>query len=263
MPPRRSKNRKNRRRKTLVSAEQEGLALPAREHAVEVGEVKEIEEFTDEAEQTPTEGLADSLASTVAPASEAGIDTPSTSHPPSEADLTHTTNSSPAAAPLSTRPTAPVHSHNRTQTKPVVPLIPIKSTKPPSVTSTTQKSVKSVTGQEAPKKGDENITPAQITEADGTIVETPKASPPKPVAPKSWAELLRAKAGPAPVHAPAQAKGVVSPTGPPAPKSNSLGDVLASFSTDSDKKISFLEPRGLVNTGNVCYMNSVGCSLVL
>jgi len=257
MPPRASKNRKNRRRKTLVPSQQAGLALPSREQAVEADGVKEVDEPLDEAEQTPTEGPDESLASTVAPASEADIDTPSTSHPPSEADITHPATSSPTTAPSSTRPTAPTHSHTRTQTKPVVPLIPIRSAKAPSVTSTTQKSTSAVGTQDL-KKTKEVTTPTPSTAADGSPEETPKASLPPPAAPKSWAELLRSKAAPIPVQTPAAPNGVVSPNGPSATKSNSLGDVLASFSVDSDKKLSFLEPRGLVNTGNVCYMNSVG-----
>lgn len=43
-------------------------------------------------------------------------------------------------------------------------------------------------------------------------------------------------------------------------KSESMSDVLASLGGESvrySEKIAFLEPRGLVNTGNMCYMNSV------
>ena len=40
----------------------------------------------------------------------------------------------------------------------------------------------------------------------------------------------------------------------------SLAESLRSFSVDAnDSKIAFLKPRGLVNTGNMCYMNSVSC----
>jgi ubiquitin carboxyl-terminal hydrolase 10 len=105
-------------------------------------------------------------------------------------------------------------------------------------------------------------TPAQIeegsSEAGVSVEETPKASP-KPAAPKSWAELLRAKNAPAPAQAPSApvSNGVVPAAGPTVSKSNTLADVLASFSVDSEKKVSFIEPRGLVNTGNLCYMNSV------
>jgi ubiquitin carboxyl-terminal hydrolase 10 len=97
-----------------------------------------------------------------------------------------------------------------------------------------------------------------------TTTTTEEAAPnaeekPKPAAPKSWAELLRAK------NATKAAQPVAPPAATPAPvtngpvvqKSNTLADVLASFSVDSEKKVSFIEPRGLVNSGNLCYMNSV------
>lgn len=48
--------------------------------------------------------------------------------------------------------------------------------------------------------------------------------------------------------------------GPAVPKNESLVDVLSSLgvgSENSGNKVAFVEPRGLVNTGNMCYMNSV------
>jgi ubiquitin carboxyl-terminal hydrolase 10 len=80
-------------------------------------------------------------------------------------------------------------------------------------------------------------------------------------APKSWADLVRTKGA---VKAPAVDSGNeqgVKSTVFGASQGNSLADVLANFSVsdeDSDNKISFVKPRGLVNTGNMCYMNSVG-----
>ena len=44
--------------------------------------------------------------------------------------------------------------------------------------------------------------------------------------------------------------------------SESVAEVLRSFNAVSnDSKVAFLEPRGLVNTGNMCYMNSVSLTL--
>lgn len=43
-------------------------------------------------------------------------------------------------------------------------------------------------------------------------------------------------------------------------KSASLVDVLSNLGANVEEysnKIAFVEPRGLVNTGNMCYMNSV------
>lgn len=46
------------------------------------------------------------------------------------------------------------------------------------------------------------------------------------------------------------------------PKNESLADALNTYVTGArENKIAFLEPRGLVNTGNMCYMNSVGLPL--
>lgn len=43
------------------------------------------------------------------------------------------------------------------------------------------------------------------------------------------------------------------------PKPGSLLEVLRSYDTElGSSRVAFLEPRGLVNTGNMCYMNSVG-----
>lgn len=237
-------------------AQEEGLALPSRVQPTEESVNQESQvQSVDEGEQTPTEAPDESQASTIAAASEAEIETPSTSHPPSEAD---TTQATPSVTPPS-QSSAPAHKHTRTTTKPAVPLIPIRPAKPASVTSATQKSVKSAAGdKEEPKKTEEATTSAQ--EPSAGTEETPKASPPKPAPPKSWAELLRAKAAPAATQAPVVPNGVTSTNGASVPKSNSLANVLASFSVDSDKKLSLLEPRGLVNTGNLCYMNSVRLS---
>lgn len=248
-PPRASQ--KKRRRRAPVLAEEDALALPSREQARETEEVKDAKELPEEADHTSTEELEESQTSTVAPASELAIDTPQTSHPPSEVDSTRP--SVPPSTMLAQPQRASQGSHARTQTKPAVPLIPIKSVKAPSVTSTTQKSAKSASIEK--EEGAEAATPATPAQETNSSAEE-KTSPPK-AAPGSWASLLRSKNAAPAVKAPVAANGVAPTNGPVAPKSNSLGDVLASYSVESDKKLSFLEPRGLVNTGNLCYMNSV------
>ncbi|PVI00671.1 UCH-domain-containing protein [Periconia macrospinosa] len=248
-PPRASQ--KKRRRRAPVQAQEQGLALPSREQPIEDKQGAQ-EAIVDDSEKAQMEEPEDSQASTGAAISEPEVDTPSTSHPPSENDLTHAAAASATeSAPV--KPSVPVSSHARSQTKPAVPLIPIRSAKPPSVTSATQKSAKSAAAENAsPKAGTESAPGA----SDG-VPETPKVPAAPKAAPSSWAALLR-KNAPAPAPAAPATNGIVSPTnGPPAPISNSLGDVLASFSVESDKKLSFLEPRGLVNTGNLCYMNSI------
>jgi ubiquitin carboxyl-terminal hydrolase 10 len=243
-----------------VPVTDEGLAFPSRvESAAEVPTDNAKEEgasetMVDDAERTPTEEPDDSHTSTIAAVSE--VETPSTSHPPSEADSTHPTTPSSTMPPPQARPAGA--SHTRNATKPVVPLIPIRPAKAPSAASTTQKSA--VLEKEDAKKPQE---PTETAIETDTAEDTPKSSPPsKAVPPKSWAALFTPKAPAAGVVNSATPDGVETRNGVTAPLSNSLADVLASFSVDSEKKISFLEPRGLVNYGNVCYMNSVGCPLM-
>jgi ubiquitin carboxyl-terminal hydrolase 10 len=247
-PPRAAGRR--RRKRGTVSAQEQGLALPSRE--------QNVQEDTRSTEETGTVELEsagepeESQASTIAAPSDAEVDTPSTSHPPSEIDI-------PAVQQPTAQTTAPAQKHARNTTKPAVPLIPIKPAKPTSAASTTQKSVKSPPAEKPQAKSVDELA-APVTEA-ASAEEAPK--PAAPAAPKSWAELLRAKNAAAAPQAQTQPQssattnGTTSTNGPVAPKSNSLADVLASYSVDAEKKVSFIEPRGLVNTGNLCYMNSV------
>jgi ubiquitin carboxyl-terminal hydrolase 10 len=246
-PPRAARRR--RRRRAPVAAEEQGVALPLRAQAAE--EDKSKDEEAADGELTPTEEPAVSQASTIAVPSDTEVDTPSTSHPPSEVDLAHV--ATPSAAPPPAQAAVPGSKHTRTATLPAVPLIPIRPTKQSSAASTTQRSPPP--NHQGPAKTE---GAARTTTEATTAEETLKASPPKPAAPKSWAELLRAKDVPVAVQTPVTPNGAAPVVnGPAAPRGNSLADVLASFSVESEKKVTFLEPRGLVNTGNLCYMNSV------
>ncbi|KAF1964328.1 ubiquitin carboxyl-terminal hydrolase-like protein 10 [Bimuria novae-zelandiae CBS 107.79] len=250
-PPRASQ--KKRRRRGPVPAQEDALALPSRGQVPDVPDLKEAPE---EADHTSTEEPEESQASTVAPASEVETDTPQTSHPPSERESTLSSPPPSSAMPVQP-PRAPQGSHARTQTKPAVPLIPIKPARAPSLTSTTQKSAKSTTVDREENKMEVTEPAASAPETNGSTEDPPKASPLPKAAPGSWAALLRSKnPAPAPKASPTS-NGIATTNGPVAPKSNSLGDVLASYSVDSAKELSFLEPRGLVNTGNLCYMNSI------
>lgn len=99
---------------------------------------------------------------------------------------------------------------------------------------------------------------AAISDKEVTAQESTAdiAQPEEKAVPKSWADLVRSKAAAAAAPAAAWANGVPQTNGSTT-KSNSLVDVLTSYTVDSEHKRSFLKPRGLVNTGNMCYMNSV------
>jgi ubiquitin carboxyl-terminal hydrolase 10 len=101
-------------------------------------------------------------------------------------------------------------------------------------------------------------TVATSTQEETEDSASEKLATPPQTAPKSWADLVRSKG-----------QSRASNVAPDAPvetgnlqlsRSESIGDVLHNLGSDVEQygeKISFLEPRGLVNTGNMCYMNSV------
>ena len=233
-----------------MPAQEQGLALPSRGQ-----DVQEDVKATDETTTGELESAGEpeeSQASTTALPSDAEVDTPSTSHPPSEVDAA-------SVHQLAAQTAAPAQKHARNATKPAVPLIPIKPAKAVSAASVTQKSATSPSAEKPQSKAIDEVA-ASAPEA-ANVEEAPK--PTAPAAPKSWAELLKGKNATAAPQAQSQAQppvtsnGVANTNGPAPPKSNSLADVLASYSVEAEKKVAFIEPRGLVNTGNLCYMNSV------
>lgn len=110
------------------------------------------------------------------------------------------------------------------------------------------------------EKKDETPAPAAAAPVEAAPVEEAMPAP-APAKPTSWAALLHKPASAQPkAAATPQATSPTEHIKSSLPKSNTekLSDALTSFSAKTkDSKIAFLEPRGLVNTGNMCYMNSV------
>lgn len=189
--------------------------------------------------------------------------TPTTSAMLSDADSTQpTTPSSPVQVGTS-RP----QSRSRAQakvSKPAVPLVPVVPIVPhrPSTPRQPTKDDASHTS-ETPKTG--AVASGSTPEAKEEIVAQSADSeqPAKPMsptraAPKSWADLVRSKALPRGAVAPGTASAGSSDL--MVHKAESLADVLSRLGENVSQysdKVAFLEPRGLVNTGNMCYMNSV------
>lgn len=173
--------------------------------------------------------------------------TPTTSQAPSESDSTHPTT--PSSTKLASRSRDQAETPKQTTIVPVVPILPQAPVTPKH----------SIPAQESEQTDSSQVTGEVVSQESSEQPTTPA-----PAAPKSWADLVRAKT--------ARATGTV-PNVPAesgnlqASRSESLGDVLTSLGPNVDQfgeKIAFLEPRGLVNTGNLCYMNSVCllCSII-
>lgn len=192
----------------------------------------------------------------------ATLETPLTSQPPSEALSTQPTTPSSEITPkmnASSRPSIPL-----LPIVPAVPNLPLASR--PSKRASISATSEVING--APSNADHLANAVEIaakfnaeeSEASAKSVET-ITSPPIKAATKSWADLVRtmgqnttARTAQVSSDSAAQTNGFV-----PA-KAGSLADALTSYSVkenNENAKIAFLEPRGLVNTGNMCYMNSI------
>lgn len=176
---------------------------------------------------------------------------------------------------VSTEPTTPASSAaaasaksqqtpTQTRTKPTGQVMPVLPALPQSPTATRKvhrdsvASAQSKLSEDAPKEERPGLTTSADTQEpakpddDADTAPAPAAPKPKP---SSWASLLR----------PAQSQSAATTSadvdsnlnGGPMARGEALSDVLHDMNAvDAPSKISFLQPRGLVNTGNMCYMNS-------
>lgn len=193
------------------------------------------------------------------------LETPSTSHPPSEILSTEPTTPSSTVAPQQTTPKANASSRTNAHTVTIVPAIPnlpIPSRAPKAASpSGASDAVKTISQPNA-----HHPTNA-VSEVNGRSVSTDLSAPenielpPTKAPPKSWADLVRTVGQPSTIKATQVNSGpAVQADGFLTTKTASLADTLNSYSVKQSRegiKLSFLEPRGLVNTGNMCYMNSV------
>lgn len=181
------------------------------------------------------------------------IETPTTIPSDAQSDAMSTQPTTPSSAVASTAKSqqTPTQAKSARYVVPVVPIIPAMPVSP----VTSRKAHRdSITSTKSKPVSENESTP---TAEEVKQPEPAEASPLPPPAPKSWAELVRKQAANA-----ASITSVVNSApmvnGASAPKTETLGEVLGELSTvESPSKVVFLEPRGLVNTGNMCYMNSV------
>ncbi|MCJ1479664.1 hypothetical protein MMC13_008350 [Lambiella insularis] len=199
--------------------------------------------------------------------------TPTTSKAPSEADSTQPTTPLSAIAPtIPSRlfPTVAPTSNGRIPgkalgIKPVVPNIPAlpKSSKKHSISITSEinRTVDPIaTVSQPPLVSTSSHVGVVDTESTESGHTSKASSPAIKNVPKSWADLVRSKAPLQPSGTNANNSLTTSSDNLNVSKAGSLSNVLSSFTVldnEMRSKIAFIKPRGLVNTGNMCYMNAV------
>jgi ubiquitin carboxyl-terminal hydrolase 10 len=104
--------------------------------------------------------------------------------------------------------------------------------------------------EEVDVKEEAAATEGSVTDEAKELASAPKAW----TTPKLWTGLFNPNAVTSTAASSESGQGSLVPV---KSTSESLAEALRSFNAVSDSKVSFLEPRGLVNTGNMCYMNSV------
>lgn len=202
-------------------------------------------------------------------------ETPATSQAPSDADSTRPTTPSSAAPPLVPSRSQPAAAQSKPRVRPAVPIVPVVPAIPhiPSrprngqrvSVSAASTSTKVMGVEEAPLSAGEasSTVPQPGPEVSPAVPEEASTTPSLPTRapPKSWADLVRTKATlPATSGTSGQPGSTAHTNGFSSLKAGSIVDVLSSFDAvapTDDGKIAFIEPRGLVNTGNMCYMNAV------
>ena len=154
---------------------------------------------------------------------------------------------------------------------PAVPIVPNISTLSRATKRQSIGNISATAKPEQPASNNDHIehaleaaSPELAEEEHVASEELPRESSPETkAAPKSWADLVRTKAPAGSQVNDTEEATALTSNGFALNKAGSLSNVLSSFSVNTSKtenRIAFLKPRGLVNTGNMCYMNSV-CGL--
>ncbi len=268
--PSRAPRRKRRIPRSLLS--NEPIVFPLTDEEVEAQVAQEQQHDTEVLEDDKRR-QSDSQAEDASTTDHVETPTPQTSNAPSDTESTSATTPSSAVAPHTAKSQQTPTQLKSRPVVPIMPAVPILPTSPAisrrphrdSVISTTSKvsAQNDIADTDCIQSQTETSAPL-VTEISpvGSEQTSKPASPPAP--PKSWADLVRSKA---PLPSLGQAIAPTHlPSGLATAKGETLSDVLNTMgasSTPTASKIAFLQPRGLVNNSNTCYMNSVCSTLAL
>ncbi|KAI1805171.1 cysteine proteinase [Daldinia bambusicola] len=195
-------------------------------------------------------------------------------------------STTPQAAQAATPAAATLGRHAKTASLAAIPAVPIVPVKPKIGSKETSSSgVETKPVEEKPSEQTTEEKPAdttetsQVSQPEAKVESTPAVAPaPASVkaAPKLWTGLFSRTTST--VSPSTGAAGAVSGAGATTnntsdgnassnggasvgsfakANTSSLAEALRAYRVGGGQKISFLEPRGLINPGNMCYMNSV------
>ncbi|KAL2261828.1 hypothetical protein VTK26DRAFT_3212 [Humicola hyalothermophila] len=265
-----------RRRRKLLAADAEGVKLPQGQYGPVadtpstdiVVEDKEEQRLAEDGQEKATQAALKSENKTeaVPPRSE----TPSTQDQdaPSTSATTPSSVQPPKPGKPATRPIA-----RAVPAVPVIPALPKTGSKDATATANAEgSSTKNKVASESngAQAGSPETNPHEV---NGTTEAKPaeEAQPaPAPAKPKLWTGLF-SKSSSTPSTSASATAAQARPNGGAAEASNaalaagsfaksnasSFAEALQAYRATSQDRLAFLEPRGLVNTGNMCYMNSV------
>ncbi|KAK4249067.1 hypothetical protein C7999DRAFT_39765 [Corynascus novoguineensis] len=262
---------KLRRRKKPLGADVERVELPG-QHAPGADASAENSEARKSTQGTQQAGDATPKPEprTEAPATRS--ETPSTQDQPSEAAVSSaptTPSSAQPPKPSAATPSTPAGVKPAVPAVPVVPALPKPSPRESKSAAPAEKDLAKTQATVVPvEQATESAKPA-----GGSTDGNAEAVQPAPAwsKPKLWTGLfskpggIAASTSSAAAAAQGQTNGVtaeglaaVAGTGGFAKaNASSLAQALQAYRPGTPDRLAFLEPRGLVNTGNMCYMNSV------
>ncbi|KAI3322437.1 cysteine proteinase [Xylariaceae sp. AK1471] len=271
-PSRTTKSRRRRRKMGATTSVELPMSMQNGVEPEDDSKIASSNEPT--AFDTPKPKTASTVASAVDPTSE----TSSIHDPPREEHLQSTSSTPVSAKALPASATSPSTKTNKSTARTAVPAVPVF----PAMPKTSPKETKSLSSSEDTQVATPSSSvqtdevaqaPAETTRTEPEIEPTP-AQPTK-AAPKLWSGLFqRAMSAATPSTGPNSgstttasgapasdatnvANGISGPGSFAKSNANSLAEALRAYQVSNGHKIAFLEPRGLINTGNMCYMNSV------